>query len=62
IFQKKITLKPYYVANSSGEVEEFKAVPGFVFADSKGNEINVITKVYESPLQYKWSIQTVIIE
>ena len=58
-FKSKESLEPYYVANSYGEVTAYHAEPYFVFANSNGEEVYVITKAVGSGLAHEWAIQEI---
>ena len=58
IFKSKKPLEPYYVTDSYGESNLYSAEPYFVFANSNGKEIYVLTKAVGSGIVHEWAIQT----
>ena len=55
--KSKKTLESYYVTDSYGEVTVYPAEPYFVFANSNGEEVYVLTKAVGSGLIHEWAIQ-----
>lgn len=55
--RSKKTLESYYVTDSYGEVTVYPAEPYFVFANSNGEEVYVLTKAVGSGLVHEWAIQ-----
>ena len=62
IFEQKIRVEDYLVPKYGGGVTIYAANPYFVFANSNGQEIYVITKAVGSGLVYEWAIQTFNVE
>lgn len=60
-FKRKIRLEDYSVANGEG-YDVYAAVPYFVFANSNGTELYVITKANGSGMLHEWAIQTINME
>ena len=62
LFKQKIRVEDYLVPKYGGSVTIYAASPYFVFANSNGQEIYVITKAVGSGLMYEWAIQTFKVE
>ena len=59
LFEQKIRLEDYLVPKYGGGVTIYAASPYFVFANSNGQELYVITQAIGSGLLYEWAIQTI---
>jgi hypothetical protein len=51
VFRSKIPLEKYYVGNNQSGTKEYDAIPSFVFSNSDGDEVIVITNAYDSGLE-----------
>lgn len=60
-FKSKKALESYHVTDSYGEVTAYPAEPYFVFANTNGEEVYVITKAVGSGLVHEWAIQELYI-
>ncbi len=49
------------VGNNPANMKEYDAIPYFVFCNSDGNKIVVITKANNSGLEYEWSIEKITV-
>lgn len=58
IFKRTISLEKYQVTDYQGLVIFYEAEPYFVFANSNGKELYVLTKAIGSGLVHEWAIQT----
>lgn len=56
-YKSKKALESYYVTDSYGESTAYPAEPYFVFANSNGRELYVITKAVGSGLVHEWALQ-----
>lgn len=61
-FKNKIELEKYSVPNSTSGTTFYDAEPFFVFSNSIGNNIIVITKAMGSGLVNEWGIQKIAVE
>jgi len=57
VFKSKIPLEKHYVGNNQSGMKEYDALPYFVFCDSSGDEVVVITKAKDSGLEHEWAIE-----
>lgn len=58
-YLNKIRLEDYMILNSDAQPSIYTVEPFFVFANSGGNEIYVLTKSIDSGLVNDWAVQTV---
>ena len=58
VYKTKLKVEDYSVATDDGNVI-YSAIPYFVFANSNGNELYVITKADGSGMVREWAIQTI---
>jgi hypothetical protein len=58
-YLNKIRLEDYMILNSDAQPSIYTVEPFFVFANSGGNEIYVLTKSINSGLVNDWAVQTV---
>lgn len=61
-FKNKLELEKYLVPNNIGGSVSYDAEPYFVFSNSAGNSLFVITKASGSGLANEWAIQKIAIE
>lgn len=61
-FKNKIELEKYIVPSNNDTGKFYDAEPYFVFSNSLGNNLFVITKASGAGLDKEWSIQKIIIE
>lgn len=61
-FVKKIELEKYIVTTENKQTLYYDAIPFFVFSNSNGNNLYVITKTDESGIINNWAIQKIKIE
>lgn len=61
-FKNKIELEKYIVINSNSTGKYYDADPFFVFSNSKGNNLFVITKATGAGLDKEWAIEKISIE
>lgn len=62
MYKKKLELEKYMIKDNFGDGDFYDAEPYFVFSNSKGNSIYVITKAIGSGLLYEWALQEISIE
>ena len=60
--KNKIELEKYLVYDNNGGGNSYPAEPYFIFSNSSGKEIFVLTKAVGSGLLHEWAIQTINIE
>ncbi len=60
-YKTKIKLESFTMATEYGYID-YAAEPYFVFANSNGEELYVITKATGSEMTQKWAIQTIYLE
>ena len=60
-FKKKIALEKYSVGNNQSGMKEYDAIPYFVFSNSNGDEVVVVTKAKDSGLEHEWAIEKITI-
>lgn len=58
----KFELEKYFVSDNKGSGIFYNAEPFFVFSNSRGNSLFVITKAIESGLTNEWAIQKIAVE
>jgi hypothetical protein len=61
VFKSKIALEKFYVGNNQSSMKEYDAIPYFVFSNSNGDEIVVVTKAKDSGLEHEWAIEKIMI-
>ena len=61
VFKSKIPLEKYYVGNNQTGMTEYEPMPYFVFSNSTGDEIVVVTKAQGSGLEKEWAIEKIMI-
>ncbi len=61
-FKTKIELEKFYVYDNKGVVSTFAPEPYFVFSNSTGNYIYVLTKAVGSGLENEWAIEKIKID
>ncbi|MCG9794097.1 BACON domain-containing protein [Flavobacterium algicola] len=61
-FKNKLELEKYQVQNTTGGFNYFDAEPHFVFSNSSGNVIYVLTKAKGSGLVNEWAIQKMLVQ
>lgn len=61
-FKNKLELEKYFVSDNKGGGIYYEAEPYFVFSNSAGNSLLVITKAINSSLTNEWAIQKISIE
>jgi hypothetical protein len=61
-FKNKLELEKYFVSDNKGGGIYYEAEPYFVFSNSTGNNLFVITKAFDSGLANEWAIQKIAIE
>ena len=59
VFKSKIALEKYYVGNNQSDMREYDAIPYFVFSNSNGDEVVVVTKANGSGLEHEWAIEKI---
>lgn len=62
VYKTKYELEKYLVSDNKGEGKFYEAEPYFVFSNSKGNNIMVLTKAKGAGLLNEWAIQKFDIE
>jgi hypothetical protein len=60
-FKDKIALEKYHVGNNQSSMKEYDAIPYFVFCNSIGDEVFIVTKAQNSGLEHEWAIEKIII-
>ena len=60
-YLNKIRLEDYMIPNLGAQPDIYTAEPFFVFANSDGHEIYVLTKSIDSGLVNDWAVQTIMI-
>ncbi|CAI2766370.1 hypothetical protein [Flavobacterium collinsii] len=58
-YVNKFDLEKYFNQTKKNSVETYDAVPYFVFSNSTGNRLFVVTKALDSDLVNKWAIQKI---
>jgi len=61
-YKFKYTLEKYLMLNNNGEMELYDAEPLFVFINSDGNKLMVLTQAKNYKLTNKWAVQKIIVE
>jgi len=61
-YKSKFELEKYMVSDNNGEGAFYIAVPYFVFSNSAGNNLFVLTKALDSGLENEWAIQKYTVE
>jgi len=61
VFKNKTPLEKYYVGSNQASMTEYDAIPYFVFSNSVGDEIVVVTKAQGAGLEKEWAIEKIII-
>ena len=61
VFKSKIPLEKYYVGNNQTGMTEYEPMPYFVFSNSAGDEVVVVTKAQGSGLEKEWAIEKIAI-
>jgi hypothetical protein len=59
LYKTKIELEKYYVGNNQTGMKEYNAIPYFVFSNSNGDEVVVITKAHNAGLEHEWAIEKI---
>jgi hypothetical protein len=62
VYESKIELEKYLVPDGFGTGNFYDSAPYFVFCNSAGTNIYVLTKALESGLLYEWALQEYTIE
>jgi hypothetical protein len=61
VFKNKIPLEKYHVGNNQSDMKEYDAIPYFIFSNSDGDEVVVVTKANGSGLEHEWAIKKITI-
>ena len=61
-FKNKLDLEKYQVPNNTGGLTYYDAEPYFVFSNSTGNNIFILTKAKGSGLVNEWAIQKIAVD
>lgn len=62
VYKDRIELEKYLVSDGYGGGNFYDAEPYYIFSNSLGNKVYVLTKAYESGLVNEWAIQTLNID
>lgn len=61
-FERKYNIEQYYLIGSNESLEAFAAIPHYVFCNSTGSELYVLTKPAKTYPTEEWSIQIIDVE
>lgn len=62
LLSEKVNLEKYITKDGNGGGAYYEPDPRFVFSNTSGDEVYVITKAYESGLLYEWAIQKIAVK
>lgn len=61
VFRNKLELEKIFIFDNKGEGIDYNSEPYFVFSNSLGNRLYVLTKIVRSEMIDKWAIQKIVI-